>query len=122
MLRLRALFASLFVVQATGQSCSAVDGSGKSLDFIPVQDASPFVGVDGSGNQIEFNMCTVTTGTDCSVAGFQSIATQQGGFGCAILSNWCVVLRNRMSYRALSSYLIPPFLCACMLQQLYVYS
>lgn len=122
MLRLRALFASLFVVQATGQSCSAVDGSGKSLDFIPVQDASPFVGVDGSGNQIEFNMCTVTTGTDCSVAGFQSIATQQGGFGCAILSNWCVVLRNRMSYHALSSYLIPPFLCACMLQQLYVYS
>ena len=37
-------------------------------------------------------MCTSTSGTDCSVAGFQSLATQSGSFGCAIVSEWTPVI------------------------------
>ena len=37
-------------------------------------------------------MCTISTGTDCSAAGFQALATQSGSFGCAILSVWAPVL------------------------------
>ena len=37
-------------------------------------------------------MCTSTTGTDCSAAGFQSLATQSGSFGCAIVSEWTPVI------------------------------
>ena len=37
-------------------------------------------------------MCTSTTGTDCSAAGFQSLAFQSGSFGCAIVSEWTPVI------------------------------
>ena len=37
-------------------------------------------------------MCTISTGTDCSAAGFQALATQSGSFGCAIVSEWTPVI------------------------------
>lgn len=35
-----------------------------------------------------FNMCTQTTGVDCSAVGFAALAVQSGSFGCAIVANW----------------------------------
>ena len=72
--------------------CTTTDGSGNTLDFSPVRDAGTFTGVvtgvDSIGNQIAFNMCTITTGTDCSTTGFHTLATLSGSFGCAIVSEW----------------------------------
>ena len=41
---------------------------------------------------LAFNMCTTTTGTDCSAQGFKALAGQSGSFGCAIISNWLPVV------------------------------
>ena len=68
--------------------CQYTFAGGKKLDFGPVRDAGTFTGHDSTGGQMAFNMCTTSTGADCSFPGFQALATQSGSFGCAIASEW----------------------------------
>ena len=72
--------------------CTTTDGSGNTLDFSPVRDAGTFTGVGPNGSQVAFNMCTISTGIDCSAQGFQALATLSGAFGCSILSEWTPVI------------------------------
>jgi hypothetical protein len=78
----------LLRIASTQNYCQYVTQSGRTLDFGPVRDFGTVNGADDKGNVIQFNMCTVSTGTDCSMLGFEALATQSGGFGCSILSQW----------------------------------